>query len=61
MIRILAGIRPRGRPRQWWLDKVVRDIRVTDESKKLEDLEDRKGQRKLVETAKSLNAFKVKK
>ena len=44
--------RPRGRPRQRWLDRVKKDILAVDNSKRLEDAMDRNGWRDLVEACK---------
>lgn len=44
--------RPRGRPRQRWLDRVKMDILDIDHSKRLDDAMDQNGWRDLVEACK---------
>jgi hypothetical protein len=52
LIRNPTKKRPMGRPRQWWLDRVKKDISDTDETKQLEDAMDRNIWRSLVEACK---------
>ncbi|KAL4112400.1 hypothetical protein QTP88_016199 [Uroleucon formosanum] len=52
LIRNPTKKRPRGRPRQRWLDRVKKDISDTDETKRLEDAMDRNIWRSLVEVCK---------
>lgn len=55
LINKLTGKRPRGKPRQWWRDRVNEDIRMVDGTAKLEIAIDRNKWRNLVEAAKCLN------
>ncbi|VVC26164.1 Reverse transcriptase domain, partial [Cinara cedri] len=52
LIRNVTKTRPRGRPRQRWLDRVKKYILNTDNSKRQDDAMDRNGWRNLVEACK---------
>ncbi|VVC26229.1 Hypothetical protein CINCED_3A021923 [Cinara cedri] len=52
LIRNVTKMRPRGRPRQKWIDRVKKDILNTDNSKRLDDAMDRNGWRNLMEACK---------
>jgi len=54
VVRTLPGKRPRGRPRQRWIDIAAKDIKAIYESENLENSEDREDWKSLVEAAKSL-------
>ena len=49
--------RPRGRPRQRWLDRVKKDLFQVDETARIEDADNRDRWKGLVEAAKGLNGL----
>lgn len=53
----LNGKRPRGRPRQRWVDRIKMDLTEISEGTRIEDSEDREKWRGVVQTAMVLNGL----
>ncbi|KAL4098323.1 hypothetical protein QTP88_022957 [Uroleucon formosanum] len=57
LVSKLYKTRPRGRPRQRWLDRVKKDLIQVDETARIEDADNRDRWKGLVEAAKGLNGL----
>jgi len=57
MTGTMNGKRPRGRPRQRWMDLVKSDLEKCAPGLKLEECVDRNRWRQIVEAAKALNGL----